>query len=460
MTTLVRPPGPKNQGIIGNFPLGSDDPLGLYMQWAREYGDIFYYRAFSRHIYFLNSPDLIKHVLVTHYKSFIKGEAVRFNRRIFGNGLLTSEGNFWLQQRRLIQPAFHRERIESYGSTMVAYAKRMIAAWHDGELRDIHLDMMRLGVEIVAKALFNVEITAETDRVSVALNMVMELSSGGRMLLPPVLRLIPTPSNLRFRRAARELDNVVYALIRRRRAIGQTGDDLLYALLQTRNEDGKSMSDEQLRDEVMTLLLAGHETTAVSLSWVWYLLAENPVVEKRLWSELQRVLNGRTPGIQDLAELPYTQRVVKEAMRLYPPAWAIVRNSVEDCEIGGYRVPAGATIMMSQWVTHRDPRYYEDPERFSPDRWLEEPRKGTPTFAYFPFGGGPRTCIGASFAMMEAVLVLATIAQKYQIRVAPDCPVEPKPTITLRPKHGIKVVLSRRLEKQAESLAKSSGRSG
>jgi cytochrome P450 len=234
---------------------------------------------------------------------------------------------------------------------------------------------------------------------------------------------------------------------------------LLYALLQTRNGDGESMSEEQLRDEVMTLLLAGHETTAVSLSWVWYLLAENPVVERRLWSELQRVLNGRRPGIQDLPELPYTHQVVKEAMRLYPPAWAIVRNPVEDCEIGGYRVPAGATVVMSQWVTHRDPRYYEDPERFSPDRWLEEPRKGTPTFAYFPFGGGPRTCVGASFAMMEAVLVLATIAQKYQIRVARDCPVEPKPTITLRPKNGIKVVLSRRPEKQPESLAKSSGRS-
>jgi cytochrome P450 len=206
------------------------------------------------------------------------------------------------------------------------------------------------------------------------------------------------------------------------------------------------MSDEQLRDEVMTLLLAGHETTAVSLSWTWYLLAQYPEVEKKLWSELRAVLNGRSPGVQDLSRLPYTERVVKEAMRLYPPAWAIVRNSLKDCDIGGYRVPAGATIMMSQWVMHRDPRYYDQPERFNPDRWLDGRTKDAPKFIYFPFGGGPRTCIGASFAAMEAALLLAAIAQRYQIRVTPDFPVEPLPTITLRPKYGIKVTLTQRVD--------------
>ena len=443
MTPLVRPPGPKNRGIVGNFPLGSRDPLGLYTQWARKYGDIFYYRAFSRHIYFLNNPNFAKYVLVTNYRGFIKGEAIRFNRRIFGNGLLTNEGDSWLQHRRLIQPAFHRDRIESYGNTMVTYTERMMAAWHDGQVRDIHLDMMHLGLEIVAKALFNIEIAAERNRVSVALNVVQELNSGGRMLLPPILRLLPTPCNLRYERAARQLDDIVYNLIRRRRANGQIADDLLYMLLEAQDEGG-SMSDEQLRDEVMTLLLAGHETTAVSLSWTWYLLAMYPEVEKELWSELRRVLNGRSPGMRDLSELAYTERVIKEAMRLYPPSWAIVRNSLKDCEIGGYHVPAGATIMMSQWVMHRDPRYYDEPERFNPDRWLDDRAKGTSKFAYFPFGGGPRTCIGASFATMEAILVLATIAQRYQIRVVPDWPVELLPTITLRPKHGIKVILTQR----------------
>jgi cytochrome P450 len=443
MLPLVRPPGPRNRGIIGNFPLGSRDPLGLYTQWARQYGDIFYYRAFNRYIYFLNRPDLIEQVLVNDYRSFIKGQALQFNRRIFGNGLLTNEGDSWLRQRHLIQPAFHRDRIASYGNTIVAYTERMMAAWQDGEVRDIHQDMMHLALEIVARVLFNVEVTAERDRIAEALNTLMELGSGGRLLLPPILRLVPTPDNIRYRRAARQLDDIVYGLIRLRRASDQIADNLLSELLQAQDEGG-GMTDQQLRDEVMTLLLAGHETTAVSLSWIWYLLAQYPEVEKKLWSELHCVLDGKSPGIQDLSKLPYTERVVKEAMRLYPPAWAVVRNALKDCEIGGYRVPAGATVAMSQWVMHRDPRYYEQPERFNPDRWLDEQAKSAPKFAYFPFGGGPRTCIGASFAAMEAALVLAAIAQRFQIRVAQDHPVEPLPTITLRPRHGIQVVLTRR----------------
>ncbi|MGA2645447.1 MAG: cytochrome P450 [Candidatus Sulfotelmatobacter sp.] len=446
MKPFIRPPGPRNRGMIGNFPLGSTDPLGVYTRWARQYGDIFYYRVFSRHIYFLNHPDLIEHVLVTNYQSFIKGEALQSNRRIFGNGLLTNDGDSWLQQRHLIQPAFHRDRIESYGDTMVAYTERMMAAWHDGEVRDIHRDMMRLALEIVAKVLFNVEVTADTDRIAGALNTFMELGSRGRMLLPPILRLLPTADNFRYRRAARQLDDIVYGLIHRRRLDVEIADDLLSGLLQAQAIGRRAMSDEQLRDEVMTLLLAGHETTAVSLSWTWYLLAQYPEVEKKLWSELRAVLNGRSPRVQDLSRLPYTERVVKEAMRLYPPAWAIVRNSLKDSDLGGYRVPAGATVMMSQWVMHRDPRYYDQPEQFNPDRWLEGRAKGASKFTYFPFGGGPRTCIGASFATMEGVLVLAAIAQSYQVRVVQDCPVEPLPTITLRPRRGIKVVLTRRVE--------------
>ncbi len=446
MKPLTRPPGPENRGIVGNFPLGTRDPLGLYTQWARQYGDIIYYRAFSRHIYFLNNPEFVEQVLVTNYRNFIKGEALQFNRRIFGNGLLTNEGDSWLKQRHLIQPAFRRDRIDSYANTMVVYTERMMAAWHDGEVRDIHRDMMRLGLEIVAKALFNVEIASERDTIAEALNTFMELGARGRLLLPPILRLLPTADNLRYRRAARQLDEVVYALIRERRSSDDTGDDLLYALLHAQDESGRVMPDKQLRDEVMTLLLAGHETTAVSLSWTWYLLAQYPEVEEKLWSELREVLNGRRPEAQDLPKLTYTGRVIKEAMRLYPPAWAVVRKSLQECEIGGYRVPAGSTVMMNQWVMHRDPRYYDQPDRFNPDRWLDERLKKTPKFAYFPFGGGPRTCIGASFATMEGVLVLATIAQKYQLRSAPDSPVEPLPTMTLRPNRGIKVVLTRRRE--------------
>ena len=444
MARLVRPPGPKNRGIVGNLPMGAMDPLGVFAEWARRYGDVVYYRVFYRHIYFLNHPELVKDVLVTNNQNFIKGEAVRFNRRIFGNGLVINEGASWLQQRRLIQPAFHRERIESYGGTMVTYAERMMAGWLDGEERDIHRDMMHLTLEIVAKTLFDVEIAGERDRVSVALNTLMELSSGARMLLPPVLRLAPTPGNLRYMRAARRLDEIVYGLIRERRASGEVLDDLLSTLLEARDEGGAAIPEKQLRDEVMTILLTGHETTAVSLSWTWYLLAQNPEIEERLWAELQQVLDGRSPGMRDLAELRYTERVVKEAMRLYPPVWALVRNSIEDCEIGGYLVPAGATVLMSPWVMHHDSRHYEKPEKFDPDRWLDERTTGAAKFAYFPFGGGQRSCIGASFAMMEAVLVLATIAQRYKIALVQGWPVEPMPTITLRPRHGIRVVLARR----------------
>ena len=428
---LVRPPGPKSRGIVGNLPMASKDPLGVFTQWARQYGDIFYYRVFHRHIYFLNHPDLVKHVLVTNYQNFIKGEAIRFNRRMFGNGLISNEGSSWLQQRRLIQPAFHRERIESYGDTMVAYAVA-----HDSSMarrrRARHPSRHDAPARwrLLARTLFNIEIAGERDHIAVALNTLMELSSGARMLLPPLLRRAPTQGNLRYLQAARRLDDIVYALIRERRASGKVLDDLLSTLLDARDESGAPMPDKQVRDEVMTILLAGHETAAVSLSWTWYLLAQNPEVEQKLCSELRDVLNGRSPQVRDLPELRYTERVVKEAMRLYPPVWALVRNPINDCEIGGYRVPAGSSVIMSPWVMHRDPQHYDEPERFNPDRWLDERTTAASKFSYFPFGGGPRSCIGASFAMMEAVLVLATIAQRFKIGVVQDRPVEPLPTIT------------------------------
>ena len=449
MPILLRPPGPKSRGIVGNFPMGSKDPLAVFTQWACEFGDLFHYRFLYRHIYFLNHPDLIKDVLISQAPNFIKGEAVRVNRRIFGKGLVSNEGASWAQQRRLIQPAFHRTRIEIYANAMVAYTQRMLASWRDGETRDIHQDMMRVTLEIVASALFSVEIASDKDRVAVALDTLMNLSSGARMLLPEMFRRIPTADNVRYQRATAELDDVVFSLIRQRQDNPTPADptarhDLLDTLLEARYEDGAPMSTQQLRDEVMTLLLAGHETTAVSLSWIWFLLSNHPEVEQKLWAELDQVLHGRSPTINDLAALPYTERIVKEAMRLYPPVWAITRSAIKDCEIGGFHVPAKSSVIMSQWVMHRDPRYYDEPERFFPDRWLDERYKTAPRFSYFPFGGGPRVCIGNTFAQTEAALVLATIAQQYQLRLVPGHPVEPTPSITLRPRHGVKVILSRR----------------
>jgi cytochrome P450 len=435
------PPGPENRGIIGNFPMRSKDPLGVFRGWAEQYGDMFYYRVLHRKIFFLNHPDLVKQVLVNDPLNFIKGDALRNNRRIFGNGLLTAEGAAWRKQRRQIQPAFHHERIVAYGEAMVAHAERMMAAWQDGEARDIHDEMMRLTLEIVAEELFEVELAAERDRFSTAVNTLLELSSGGRMLLPPLLRMVPTRGNVAYYRAARKLDEIVYALIRKQRAGGSGSRGLLPALLQARDENGQPMPDEQVRDEVMTLLLAGHETTAVALSWTWYLLSRHPEVEQKLWAELREVLNGRDPGPGDLAALPYAERVVKEAIRLYPPIWAMVRNPIKDCEIGGYRVPAGSAVLMSQWVMHRDARFFAKPDQFDPDRWTDAGARGIPKFAYFPFGGGPRSCIGSAFAMMEAVLILTTVAQRYQVRLAAGFVAEPMPTITLRPKGGIQAVL-------------------
>jgi len=273
----------------------------------------------------------------------------------------------------------------------------------------------------------------------------MQLSTGGRLLLPEVFRRIPTAKNRQYKRATDELDEIVYGIIRRRQQEPSSSEhDLLGALLDARYDDGSSMSALQLRDEVMTLLLAGHETTAASLSWVWLLLAQYPDIEQQLGRELDELLAGRSPTVQDVPNLALAERTVREAMRLYPPAWAIVRTAVQDLELAGYRVPAGSTVIMSQWVMHRDPRFYDEPEEFRPDRWLEERYRSSPRFSYFPFGGGPRICIGASFAMTEAVLVLATVAQRWQMRLTSDGTPEPVPGITLRPRNGLKLSVSPR----------------
>jgi cytochrome P450 len=439
-----RPPGPRPHFPIGNFPLASPDPLSVFAAWAREFGDIFYYRAGWIHVYFLNRPDYIESVLVTQHQNFIKDRVVRNSRWIFGDGLLTNEGSSWLRQRRLIQPVFHRDRIASYAQIMTRYTAEMLDTWQDGETRDVHQDMMHLTLRIVAKVLFSVEVAEETGKVASALNVLMRYGSGGKMVLPAFLRYLPLPSLLQVRRAVRQLDEIVYGIIRQRRASGGSSGDLLSMLLAAQDEDGSRMTDQQLRDEAMTFLLAGHETTALSLSWIWFLLNDHPEIERKLHGELRTVLGGRMPETQDLARLSYSEKVVKEAMRLYPPAWGVARTALRDCEIGGFRIPAGANVVMSQWVMHRDPRFYGDPEKFDPDRWTAENTQRLPRFAYFPFGGGPRLCIGASFAMMEATLLLAAIAQRFQLRLVPGQSIVPVPSITLRPKNGIRVVVHRR----------------
>jgi cytochrome P450 len=440
---ITRPPGPKQHFLIGNMPLASDDPLSLFLQWAREFGDIFYYRAAWLQVYFLNHPDLIEAVLVRNYQNLLKDRVVRNSRWFLGDGLLTNEGESWLHQRRLAQPAFHRERIASYANSITGYAEQAIAPWQHGETLDIHQQMMRLTLRIAVRCLFNVE-PEEVGRISAAMNVLMRNTTGVRMLFPPIARYLPTPTMFAVRKAVADLDRSVYSVIAARRHNGKSSGDLLSMLMQARDEQGSGMTDRQLRDEVMTFLLAGHETTALALSWTWHLLGQHPEVERELHAELDRVLGSRPPAVADLPSLAYTDRVIKESMRLYPPAWSLARTVISEFELRGYRIPAKANVVMSQWIMHHNAQYFPNPDKFDPGRWLTPQAQNLPRFAYFPFGGGPRQCIGSAFATMEAVLTLATIAQRFRLRPVATGAVSPVPSFTLRPKHGIVMKIERR----------------
>lgn len=425
------------------------DPLGYLERIAAQYGDIAHLRVGPFPLVFVNHPDLIHEVLVAKDASFVKGRALDQTRDVFGKGLLTSEGEFHKRQRRLIQPAFHRRRIEAYADAMAADAASAADRWKDGETLDIAGEMMRLTLRIVARSLFSVDVEDDEAReVGQALDALVDAFSVVAVSFGGLLQKLPLPSNLRSRRALRTLDALVYGLIRERRGSGQSGteggEDLLSLLLAARYEEGGGMDDRQVRDEVLTLFLAGHETTANALAWSWYLLASHPGAEARFHAEIDSVLGDRLPGAADLPSLPYTRQVFAESMRLYPPAWAVSRKAIEPLTIGGYPVPAGAGVLASQWIAHRDPRFFEEPASFRPERWTEEFEAGLPKLAYFPFGGGPRLCIGMGFAWMEGVLLLATIGRRWRMRLVPGHPVEPHPRITLRPRNGVRVTLETR----------------
>jgi cytochrome P450 len=448
MTTVPHPPGPKTKLPGGNMFAFRRDPVGFLSRLARVYGDISYFRMGPQDVYFLNHPDHVRDVLVTHHERFHKGRALQRAKRLLGEGLLTSEGEFWRRQRRLAQPAFHRQRVASYGSTMVEYAERAAREWHDGQTLDIAQEMTRLTLAIVGKTLFDADVDDDAREVREALTEMMELF--GYLMLPyaELIERLPLPARYRFQRARARLDAVIYRIIHERRQGGADRGDLLSMLLLAQDDegDGRGMSDEQLRDEAMTIFLAGHETTANALTWTWYLLSQSAEVESKLHAELDAVLEGaRRPTTEDLARLPYTEMVVNEAMRLYPPAWGVGRLAIEEHEVGGYLIPKGALVLVSQFVMHRDARYFPDPERFDPERWTPEARAARPQFSYFPFGGGPRRCIGEGFAQMEAALLLAAIARRWRMRLAPGHKVEMKPRITLRPgKQGVLMAMLKR----------------
>lgn len=431
--------GPKGSWLTGSLTDFGQDPLGFLEKCVRDYGDFVPLQFLHQHIYLLNDPADIEDVLTTQARNFRKTFGYRspVMRRIFGAGLVTSEGEHWVRQRRLAQPAFHRDRIATYAKSIVGFTEEMIATWKDGETRDVHYEMMQMTVRVVTKTLFNSAVSPELNEVIASSSVVMERFTTQWKWYRAIFGLLPSVMSWRFSRGMRRLDDFIYRLIRERRASGEDAGDLLSMLLQARHEDGSGMSDQQLRDELTTLMVAGMDTTALALSWAFYLLSQNPESVALLHEELKRVLDGRAPDFADLPQLSYTEMVIKETMRLYPAVWIVGREALQDCKIGDRNVKAGASLFMSQWLKHRDPRYFKDAEKFLPNRWREEEMKQLPKYAYFPFGGGPRICIGNSFAMMEAVLALATISQKFQLTASPGYRVSPWPAITLYPKGGV-----------------------
>ena len=430
------PPGPRGRWPLQSLPEFAADILGFLTRCTQEYGDTVLIHLPGREALLLNRPQDIEAVLLTQRTNFVKHSFFwRHVTAIFGNGLLTSEGEFWLRQRRLAAPAFHPDRIAAYGDVMTAYAERLTAGWRDGEVRDIHGDMMRVTMEIVSKTLFDVDVEEDVDRIGRSFDLVIrEIAKRFRRPVK-IADWIPLPGNLRYRRGVALLDRLVTRVLGERRARPGDRGDLLSMLMAARDDDGRPMPDHQLRDELITLFLAGHETTAIALSWTLFLLVKNPDAEERLRREIDQVLGGRPPTAADLPRLRYAEAVVKESLRLYPPAYVIGRESLQRCIIGEYDVSPRTTIYFSPWVLHRDPRHFEDPESFRPGRWLDGSTAKLPKYVYIPFGGGPRVCIGERFAMMEGVLVLATILRGYRLEMAGPDPV-PFPSITLRPDQG------------------------
>jgi len=434
---------------MGHVPELRRDPLAFYLRCVQEFGDVVTVRFGWTKIFLVSHPDLIEQVLVSEGKNFIKHYALRMNRTLLGNGLLTSEGDFWLRQRRLIQPLFQRDRLAGYASIMVQLAREQTDAWHDGETRDLHADMTGLTLRIIAQALFGADVSHLAVEVGEALSEIMTNFNRRFFAVLRFPEWVPTPAHLRLRRAAARLDRVVYGLIEKRRREGIERDDLLSRLLRARDEaDSTGMTDRQLRDEAMTLFLAGHDTTSLTLTWAWYLLACHPEAMSRLTEELKRELAGRPPTLDDLPRLRYAEMVVQEAMRLFPPAYAIGRQALHACRLGGYSLPAGATVLLCQYVVHRDPRWFQNPDKFLPERWASTPGADTPglaarlpKYAYFPFGGGARICVGNTFAMVEAVLVLAALAQRFRVQPYSGPEIRLQAAITLRPVDPIRLTL-------------------
>ena len=452
MSPVSYPPGPHSRYPGAHLLAFRRDPLGFLTRVAREYGDIVHSTFGRTHLYLLNHPDDVKEVLVTSHRRFT-GLAFEAGKRITGEGLLSAQGEAHRRQRRLVQPAFHRDRLPAYGAAMVQHARRWRDGQRDGAVIAIRPEMRRLTLGIVGETMFGAMDGPAADGVREFIDTGLALFGPLTFLLARFMERLPLPSARRFVAARERLDARVYGMLRERRASGVDHGDLLSMLLlaQDAEDDGQELTDRQIRDEVVTVFLAGHETTASALTWSWWLLAQHPEVERPLHAELDEVLGDRLPTPDDLPRLPYASGVFAEALRLYPPAAMIFRRALEDHPVGEYVIPQGGIVMLSQYVMHRDPRFYPHPDVFDPGRWAPEVRAGRPRYCYFPFGGGPRVCIGEGFAAMEGVLVLATIAQRWRTRLLAEPPVQRDPKLGTRPSDELRVRLERRVPNHAGS---------
>ncbi len=442
MTTLNKPPGPKGLPIVGSLFAFMKDYIGFLRSVAKTYGDFAYFELAGRKIYLINNPEFIKDILITNNRNFSKSKVLKRSKIVVGEGLLTSEGETHLKNRRLIQPLFHNKAIPNYADLMVSETKKFIDKWENDSVIDLHNEMMKITQTIVVKSLFGTDLGNKTQELIKSLNFIMNMFP--RLLMPfsEILDYLPLPSTIRFKKELKNIDNIIFELIEKRKNNYENKYDLLSILLSSKDEKGNSyFTPNQIRDEVITFFIAGQETTSNSLCWAWYLISQNPEQRKNLYKEVEEVLGKNVPKIDDINKLKYVNNCFKEALRMYPPAWVVSRRVLNDYQLNGYTIPAGADIYMSQFVVHYDNKFYEEPDDFNPDRWEDE---NLPRFAYFPFGGGTRRCIGEPFAIMEAVLIIALVAQNFELELEPGFIVEMQPLITIRPKYGMNMIVKKR----------------
>jgi cytochrome P450 len=437
------PPRLNGRLISGSYFDFFQNQLEFLSNCAEKYGDVVRFRFFFIPVYLINHPDLIEEVFSKNSANFRKAKTVRMpsQKMLFGNSLLVSEGEFWLQQRRAIQPAFHQNFINDYSKIVIETTRDFIKDWNEGEVRLINEDLVDLTFAVASKAFFGIDGSREKEIIRELVNLNKSIFSTQNRFSWFWDNFLPTAKRRRFSKAVREVNRLISDLIQERRAQNSEKKDLLSVLLSIKNGETEGLTEKQLRDEIITIFIAGHETTAVTLSWIWVLLSQNPAEFLKLKSELEKVLNGRTPNFTDLPKLEQTYRIIKESLRLFPPNRSTAREAIRDCQIGNYFIPAGAQVVMPQWVVHRDKRFFDLPDEFIPDRWTNEFEQKLPKYAYFPFGGGGRICIGRSFAMMETALILVAIAQKFEITLDEQDEIEPLPLVLLRPKKDLRVTL-------------------